>query len=109
MVAPTFSLYGAGQPSPPLVYTASKAALVGMARWIAVRYARLGIRCNVVSPAGIDESPWPRGGFKRRYLRQVPLGRAVSVAEVARAILYAIESEHLSGQNLVLDGAWTSV
>jgi len=109
VVAPTFSLYPDGVPAPPLVYSASKAALVGMARWIAVRYARVGIRCNVVSPGGIDESRWPRGGFKKKYLGQVPLGRAVNVADVARAIVYALEAEHLSGHNLVLDGAWTSV
>ena len=35
LVAPRFALYGRGRTGPPLVYTASKSALVGMAKWIA--------------------------------------------------------------------------
>lgn len=109
VVAPTFALYGPGRPAPPLVYTAAKAALIGMAKWIAARYGRVGIRCNVVSPGGVDEAAWPGGGFKRRYLATVPQGRAVGVDDVARAIAYALEAEHLNGHNLVLDGGWTSI
>lgn len=107
VISPQFSLYRNG-PS-PLVYTASKAALVGMAKWIAVRYGRQGIRCNVVSPGGIEESRWPSPSFKQRYLKQVPLRRLLPVDDVVRTITYALESKHLTGQNLVLDGGWTSV
>jgi len=109
LVAPRFALYGEGRSGPPLVYTASKAALIGMARWIAARYGRAGIRCNVVSPGGVDESPWPSPAFKRRYAAEAPVGHAVGVADVARAIVYALEAPNLTGHNLVLDGGWTSV
>ena len=108
VVAPSFALYGAGRPAPPLVYTASKAALIGMARWIAARYGRQGIRCNVVSPGGIAESPWPSPSFRRRYAARAPLGRPVAVEDVARAIAWVLEAGHVTGHSVILDGVWTS-
>jgi NAD(P)-dependent dehydrogenase (short-subunit alcohol dehydrogenase family) len=109
VVAPRFALYGDGRPTPPLVYSAAKAALVGMARWIAARYGGLGIRCNVVSPGGIDEAQWPSSAFKRRYRQNVPLGEPVPLDDLVRTITHVLESKHLTGHNLILDGGWTSV
>lgn len=107
VVAPDFSLYKSELS--PAVYTASKAALVGMAKWIAGRYGRQGIRCNVVSPIGIEGTSWPNSTFRRHYLKKIPIGRLVSVDEVVRAVVYVLESSHLNGHNLILDGGWTSV
>jgi len=60
-----------------LPYSASKAAIIGFTRALALEYAAHGIRVNCVVPGYVD-SPMMRGGLERR------LGRDAVEQEVAR-------------------------
>src|SRR5205814_7343571 len=84
-----------GQAGTP-AYTASKAAVLGLSRSIALDYAALGLRCNCVCP-GITDTPMlrehleatgdPAAALAKR-LHRVPLGRAIAPEDVARSVLY---------------------
>ncbi len=104
-----------GQAATP-AYTASKAAVLGLSRSIALDYAADGVRCNCVCP-GITDTPMLRhhlgvagdaaGALKRR-LRRVPLGRALTSDDIARAVLYFAceDSAGITGTSLVVDGGY---
>lgn len=109
--ASTFGLIG----QPRLAaYCASKAAVIGLTRQVALDYARHGIRCNCVCPGptytpnlrrhyGPLEDLNPRG----RYLvSTVPLGRMAQPDEVAAAVLFLAsdEASFVTGTALVVDG-----
>lgn len=89
-------------------YIASKAALNGLTRAIAVDYASQQIRCNTISPgyvinarrdAEIDQDR--RSRYEAMHLTR--LGEADDVAHAA-VYLASRESEFLTGINLQLDG-----
>ncbi len=104
-----------GQAGTP-AYTASKAAVLGLTRSIALDYAADGIRCNCVCPGITDtpmlrehlgKTPDPEAALAGR-LRRVPLGSALTAGEVARAVLYLSceDSAGVTGTSLVVDGGY---
>jgi len=104
-----------GQSATP-AYTASKAAVLGLSRSIALDYAALGLRCNCVCP-GITDTPMLREHLDKtpdasatlaNRLRPVPLRSALTPEDVARAILYLSceDSAGVTGTSLVVDGGY---
>ena len=106
-VAPDFDLYEQ-EGVPPPAYCAAKAALGGLARWVAVRYGPDGVRANVVSPSGVDGSIRVGGGFRKRLVERTPSRRLVTAEEVAAAVKFCLEHPHLNGHELTLDGGWSA-
>jgi NAD(P)-dependent dehydrogenase (short-subunit alcohol dehydrogenase family) len=106
-----------GQRATP-AYTASKHAVLGLTRSIALDYAADGLRCNCVCP-GITDTPMlryhlsttpdPEATLATR-LRRVPTGVALGPADVARAVLYLSceDSAGITGTSLVIDGGYTT-
>ncbi len=104
-----------GQAGTP-AYTASKAAVLLLSQSIALDYAADGLRCNCICP-GITDTPMlrhhlhatgdPAGALARR-LHRVPLGRALTPGDVARAVLYLScdDSAGVTGTSLVVDGGY---
>jgi NAD(P)-dependent dehydrogenase (short-subunit alcohol dehydrogenase family) len=104
-----------GQGATP-AYTASKSAVLGLTRSIALDYAALGLRCNCVCP-GITDTPMLREHLNktpnpdealRQRLRRVPLGGPLSPEDIARAVLYLSceDSAGVTGTSLVIDGGY---
>jgi NAD(P)-dependent dehydrogenase (short-subunit alcohol dehydrogenase family) len=104
-----------GQAATP-AYTASKYAVLGLSRSIALDYAAAGLRCNCVCP-GITDTPMLREHLDKtgdaeatlaKRLRRVPLGKALQPSEVARAVLYLSceDSAGVTGTSLVVDGGY---
>jgi len=99
-------------------YTASKHAVLGLTRSIALDYAGLGLRCNCVCP-GITDTPMlrfhlnksddPEGALAQR-LRRVPTGVALQPEEIARAALFFAceDSAGTTGASLLVDGGYTA-
>jgi NAD(P)-dependent dehydrogenase (short-subunit alcohol dehydrogenase family) len=101
-----------GQARTP-VYTASKHAVLGLTRSIALDYAAHGIRCNSVCP-GITDTPMLRehlnatpdpGAALAERLRRVPMGVALTPLDVARSILYLSceDSAGVTGTSVTVD------
>jgi len=105
-------------------YDASKAALVGLGRSLAVDYGPLGIRANAVCPGWVrtpmgdesmDELAATRGVSRDEAYRiataNIPLRRAADPDEIAACCLFLAsgESSFVTGAALVVDGGTTSV
>ncbi len=99
-------------------YTASKAALIGMARSMALDHARDGIRVNVLCPGPI-ETPMLRRSIERHadsaayqqmILDETPLHRIGQPEEIARVALFLLsdDSSYMTGSTVVVDGGATA-
>jgi NAD(P)-dependent dehydrogenase (short-subunit alcohol dehydrogenase family) len=96
------------------VYCATKHALEGLTKALAVELAPLGIRAVSIAPTFIRtdmtaaQLDHPEVGPK--LLAEIPQGRFGSVEDVASAVVYAASpaAELMTGTSLVLDGGWTA-
>jgi NAD(P)-dependent dehydrogenase (short-subunit alcohol dehydrogenase family) len=104
-----------GQGGTP-AYTASKGAVLMLSKSIALDYAVNGLRCNCVCPGitdtpmlreHLDKLPNPEATLAAR-LRRVPMGVALTPADIAKAALYfsCEDSAGVTGTSLVVDGGY---
>lgn len=96
------------------LYCASKWALEGMSKAIALDVAPLGIRSNTIAPTFI-ETPMTQPfladpNFKARVLANIKLGRVGTIEDVMGAIIYLASdaSALVTGTSLRVDGGWTA-
>lgn len=96
------------------VYCASKHAVEGMTKALAVELGPHGIRVNTVAPTFI-ETPLTRpyfanAAFKADVLAKIKLGRLGRVEEVAGAVVYLASdaASLVTGTSLLVDGGWTA-
>jgi 3-oxoacyl-[acyl-carrier protein] reductase len=93
-------------------YSASKAALMGLGRSLALELGRFNIRVNTLAP-GMIESDMTRAMPKevlKELRKQIPLRRLGQAQEVARVAAFMIgeNSRYMTGQTLVFDGGLTA-
>lgn len=103
------SFYLGHQINTPAVYTASKAAVIGLTKHLATYWADKGIRVNTLTPGGTESGQ--NDEFNRRYSARIPLNRMASAHEMVGALLYLASdaSSYVTGQNIIVDGglnAW---
>ena len=100
-----------GRPGDP-IYCASKHAIVGLTRSLAVAYAARNVRVNALCPGPID-TPMLRGisdgdfdGLLPQYLASCPAARLGDPSEVAAASLFLAsdESAFITGAAIPIDG-----
>ncbi len=88
-------------------YAASKAALLGYARTLAVEVARTGVTVNYVAPGFIDTAMMaPYAKFRDRMESQIPARRFARPEEIASvaAFLMSPGAAYLTGAVLPVDG-----
>lgn len=94
-------------------YDASKAALFGLCRHLALEGARHGVRANVVVPGLIDTplGRWATSGRPSRGNTRVPLGRQGTAWDIAYATTFLLsgESSYITAQSIVVDGGLTQI
>jgi NAD(P)-dependent dehydrogenase (short-subunit alcohol dehydrogenase family) len=101
------------------VYSASKAALISLARTLSGELLPRGIRVNVVSPGPIETPLYNRLGIPSDKLSevaagiaaQVPLKRFGKPAEIASAVTYlaSTDSAYIVGTELMVDGGMSEL
>jgi len=96
------------------VYGASKAAVIGLTKSIAIDYVKRGIRCNAVCPGTIDTPSLAdrinafADPVKARadFIARQPMGRLGTAEEIAELCVYlgSDESVFMTGQTVINDG-----
>ncbi|MGC2032165.1 MAG: glucose 1-dehydrogenase [Steroidobacteraceae bacterium] len=108
-IAGLVAIYGA----PNLAYVASKFAVRGMTKQVAVEYGDKNIRVNSVHP-GYIKTPMmvaatDEGGGEA--LKQIPLRRMADASEVSNLVVFLAsdESAFITGTEHVIDGGMTAL
>jgi NAD(P)-dependent dehydrogenase (short-subunit alcohol dehydrogenase family) len=111
----TASILGAiAMPNIPL-YVASKHAVVGLTKAVALQYAKSGIRINAVSPGAIATEMLEQatGGQEeaKAYMAGLhPIGRLGQPTEIANAVLWlsSAGASFVTGETLMVDGGFVA-
>lgn len=98
-------------------YMASKAAVIGLTKSIAVEYVENKIRCNAICPGTIDtpslnDRMKAQGDYEKAraaFIARQKMGRLGSAEEVASLMVYLAsdESAFVTGSSFVIDGGWS--
>ncbi len=93
-------------------YGMTKAALEMLAKNLVIELSPYHITVNTVAPgATLTERTLEDAEYKSTWSRITPMGRPATVEDVANAVLFLVSPDagHITGQNIVVDGGWTSV
>ncbi len=100
------------------VYGTTKAALIGLAKSIAVDFVTDGIRANCICPGTVETPSWhqrvdAQGGDRDRvvadFVARQPMGRLGRPEEIADLAVYLASdaATFVTGQALAIDGGWS--
>jgi 3-oxoacyl-[acyl-carrier protein] reductase len=105
------SIAGAVVAFPNLVhYSASKAAIAGFTKSLALEVAQYGINVNAVAPGPIDVGEMPVDSeMYKQSVRAIPVGRMGKPADIANLVAFLVsdEANFITGQCVVSDGGYT--
>ena len=101
-----------------LAYCASKFAVVGITKSMALDHAKQGLRVNCICPGRVEtpfvaarlkEYPDPKKAYADMSATQA-VGRMGKPEEIAAAALYLAsdEAEFITGTALMIDGGWSA-
>jgi NAD(P)-dependent dehydrogenase (short-subunit alcohol dehydrogenase family) len=95
------------------IYTASKHAVEGLTKALALEFAKQNIRINAVAPAGVatdmvDRSAGKEGEMRDHFTSLHPVGRIGASEEIAAAVLYLCSdnAKFTTATSLVVDGGF---
>ena len=101
------------------IYAASKAAVRSLARSLSAELIGQGIRVNAVSPGPIETPIYSKLGMpaealqamSNQLIQQIPMSRFGQADEVAKVVLFLAsdDSSFMLGEEIVVDGGWSSI
>ena len=107
IMPPKFNHYLGTNMSSPIEYSAIKAGVIAVTRWLAKYYSNQNIRVNCISPGGIlDNQP---DSFLKAYRESCTNIGMLSSDQVANAICFLLSSSSvaINGQNIIVDDGWS--
>lgn len=96
------------------IYVASKHAVLGLTKSVALEYAKEGIRINAVCPGMIEtdllDRVFANQEVKERLIAMHPIGRVGKPEEIAEAVVWLCsdKASFVTGQSLPLDGGYVA-
>ncbi|MEX5729533.1 2-keto-3-deoxy-L-fuconate dehydrogenase [Rhodovulum iodosum] len=100
------------------IYGASKAAVIGLTKSVALDYVTKGIRVNAICPGTVDSPSLhdrlrAMGDYEaalKAFVARQPMGRIGTAQEVAHLAVYLASDEagFTTGQAHVIDGGWAA-
>jgi NAD(P)-dependent dehydrogenase (short-subunit alcohol dehydrogenase family) len=95
-------------------YSASKAAVIGLTRVLALEWSPHGVTVNAIAPTWVytpgtaDRLDDP--AFLASVLARIPAGRVATTDEIAAAVIYLASpaAAMVTGSVLTIDGGWTA-
>ena len=108
-VAPDFNIYEGTNMTMPAAYSAIKGGIINFSRYLASYYGPYGIRINCVSPGGIFNHQ--NELFVSKYEEKVPMRRMGLPDDIAPLVSFLLsdDSQYITGQNIFVDGGWTTI
>jgi 2-keto-3-deoxy-L-fuconate dehydrogenase len=97
-----------------VVYSTTKAAVIGLTKAVAADYVARGIRCNAICP-GTVESPSLEdrlralGDYEKAraaFIARQPIGRIGRAEEIADLAVYLATATYTTGAVHIIDGGW---
>jgi 2-keto-3-deoxy-L-fuconate dehydrogenase len=99
------------------IYSASKAAVIGITKSVAMDYVGKGVRCNAICPGTVDtpsladrinayDDPVQA---RKNFIARQPMGRLAQAHEIAPLVVFLAsdESTFVTGQSYNIDGGMT--
>jgi len=107
LVAPSPALYHNTDYMNPPAYSAVKAGLLSLTRYVASFWGKYGIRCNAILPGAFPKSQADQA-FIKRLSDRTCLGRVGRPEELAGPIIFLASeaSSYMTGQALTIDAGW---
>jgi NAD(P)-dependent dehydrogenase (short-subunit alcohol dehydrogenase family) len=107
------SIFGVVAKAARASYATSKFALTGFTKALALDYAAKGVLANAVAPGFIGTEMTARMLGEKgiaELIAQVPVGRLGTPEEVANLVAFLVSGENsfITGQNILIDGGFTS-
>ena len=93
--------------SSPIEYSAVKAGVISITKYLSKYYRNKNIRVNCISPGGIEDNQ--PSLFKKRYKLSCNSKGLLSAKDVSNSIKFLLsdETKYFNGQNLVVDDGWS--
>jgi NAD(P)-dependent dehydrogenase (short-subunit alcohol dehydrogenase family) len=107
VMAPRFETYEGTSMTTPVAYSAIKAGIIHLTRYMTKYVGGKNVRFNCVSPGGIlDKQP---ESFLRRYKSYCANKGMLDASDVVGAVLFLLsdDSEYVNGQNIVVDDGFS--
>ena len=97
------------QPFSHAAYAAVKGSVISMTRFLSAYWGEKNIRVNCISPGGVQHEG-ENETFLEKYAQKVPLGRKAKAHEISASVVFLAsdEASYVTGQNIIVDGGWTS-
>ncbi|MGB0370716.1 MAG: SDR family oxidoreductase [Opitutales bacterium] len=94
-------------PLKPATYSAIKAGIAGLTRYLATLWPDKGVRANTLSPAGVANGQDPE--FVERLNSLIPIDRMCKPEDLAAPLIFLLSpgSSYVNGHNLLVDGGRT--
>ena len=108
LVGPDHRIYRGEKFKSIPAYSAAKAGIIGLSKWLATWFGEYSVRVNVVTPGGVYNHHTKK--FNKNYSNKTPLNRMANPNDLVGIILFLMSdsSSYSTGQNFIIDGGFTA-